>query len=30
MKKGKITDYVIGWNSRGLFKSKFFPLHGAF
>ena len=30
LKKGKGTDYVIGWKSNGLFKFKFLSLHGAF
>ena len=30
LRKDKDTDYVIGWKSKGLFESKFFPWHGAF
>ena len=30
LKKTKGADYVIGRNSRGLFKSKLHPVHGAF
>ena len=30
LKKDKGIDYVIGWKSNGLFKSKLFPLYGAF
>ena len=30
LKKDKNTEYVIGWESKRLFKSKLLPLHGAF
>ena len=30
LKEDKGTDYVVGWTSKGLFKSKLLPLHGAF
>ena len=30
LKKDKNTEYFIGWKSKGLFKSNFRPLHGAF
>ena len=30
LKDDKGTDYVIGWKSKGLFKCKLVPLHGAF
>ena len=30
LKKDKGNKYVIGWKSKVLFKSKHFPLHGAF
>lgn len=30
LKEDKATDYVIGWKSDGLFKSKLLSLHGAF
>ena len=30
LKNDKGTDYVIGWKSKDLFKSKLLPLHGAF
>ena len=30
LKEDKSTDYVIGWKSDGLFKSKLLSLHGAF
>ena len=30
LKKDKGTDYVIGWKSKGLLKSKLLPFHGAF
>ena len=29
LNKDKSTGYVIGWKWKGLFKSKFLPLHGA-
>ena len=30
LKKDKNTEYIIGWKSKGIFKSKLFVLHGAF
>ena len=30
VEKDKSTDYVIGWKSKGLVKSKLLPLYGAF
>ena len=30
LKQDKGTNYVVGWNSKGLFESKILPLHGAF
>ena len=30
LKKDKCTEYIIGWNSKGLSNSKLMALHGAF
>ena len=29
LKKDKCTEYIIGWNSKGLYNSKLMALHGA-
>ena len=29
LKKDNTQDYVIGWKSKGFFRSKLLPLHGA-
>ena len=30
LKKDKSTEYVIGWESKGVYGSKLIALHGAF
>ena len=30
LKKEKGTEYVIGWESKGVYNSKLKPLHGTF
>ena len=30
LKKDKSTECVIGWKSKGVYKSKLIPLHGSF